>query len=261
MISFPNAKINLGLNIVDKRGDGYHNIESCFYPITWHDSLEVLEAASFSFRSYGPEIPGDLTSNLCVKAHDLLKADFHIPSVEIHLLKQIPMGAGLGGGSADGAFTLKLLNELFDLKISDSQLEAYCLQLGSDCPFFIQNKPALARGRGEVLNPIELNLAGYFLAIHNPGIHISTKEAYSGILPKQPDHTIQEIISLPIKEWKHSLKNDFEDAIFPNHPSVAQLKEEMYGAGALYASMTGSGSTVYGIFEEVNSLPWKVIEL
>lgn len=262
MISFPNAKINLGLNIVSKREDGYHNIESCFYPIPWRDSLEVIEAASFAFHSYGLEIPGDASSNLCVKAYELLKADFDIPPVEIHLLKNIPMGAGLGGGSADGAFTLKMLNELFDLQLSNLKLETYALQLGSDCPFFIENQPAIARRRGGNLESIDLDLSRYYLAIYNPAIHISTKEAYAGVKPHQPTTAISEFIKTPVNQWRDTLENDFEASIFPNHPEIAQLKKEMYEAGAIYASMTGSGSTVYGVFEEAIKHPkWKIFEL
>ncbi|GAB4229789.1 MAG: 4-(cytidine 5'-diphospho)-2-C-methyl-D-erythritol kinase [Ekhidna sp.] len=262
MISFPNAKINLGLSIVSKREDGYHNIESCFYPIPWHDSLEVIEAASFAFHSYGLDIPGDSQSNLCVKAYDLLKADFDIPPVEIHLLKNIPMGAGLGGGSADGAFTLKMLNESCELGLTDSQLEGYALQLGSDCPFFIKNRPTIAAGRGENLQPIDLNLSGYYLAIHNPGIHVSTKEAYAGVVPKQPKMQVSQIVNTPVENWEGSLVNDFETSIFPNHPEINRLKNEMYESGAIYASMTGSGSTVFGIFEsELKHSQWKVIPL
>ncbi|WP_424961857.1 4-(cytidine 5'-diphospho)-2-C-methyl-D-erythritol kinase [Ekhidna sp.] len=262
MITFPNAKINLGLNIVSKRDDGYHNIESCFYPIPWRDSLEVMEAASFAFHSYGLKIPGDTSSNLCVKAYDLLKTDFDIPPVEIHLLKNIPMGAGLGGGSADGAFTLKMLNDLFSLGLSDSMLEAYALQLGSDCPFFIRNQPTIATDRGEQLEPIDLDLSGYYLAIHNPGIHVSTKEAYSGVKPKESEISVSEIVQRPIEQWKELLRNDFEASIFPNHPEIEQLKKEMYEAGAIYASMTGSGSTVFGVFEdEIAHTEWKSFEL
>lgn len=262
MITFPNAKINLGLNIVSKREDGYHNIESCFYPIPWHDSLEVIEAASFAFHSYGLDIPGDTSSNLCVKAYKLLKADFDIPPIEIHLLKNIPMGAGLGGGSADGAFTLKMLNDIFSLNLTNPQLENYALQLGSDCPFFIKNQPAIATGRGEQLEPIDLDLSGYYLAIHNPGIHISTKEAYSGVKPKESKISVSEIVQRPIEQWKDLLRNDFEASIFPNHPEIEQLKNEMYGAGAIYASMTGSGSTVFGIFRKViDHQGWKIFPL
>ena len=261
MITFPNAKINLGLNIVSKREDGYHNIESCFYPIPWHDCLEVVEATSFSFHSYGLEIPGDSGSNLCVKAYSLLKEDFDIPPVEIHLLKHIPMGAGLGGGSANGAFTLKMLNELFGLELSHQKLEAYALQLGSDCPFFIRNQPAIAKGRGELLELIALALSGYYLAIHNPGIHVSTKEAYSGVKPRELETPISKLIHTPIENWIDSLTNDFETSIFPNHSEIALLKQEMYEAGAIYASMTGSGSTVYGLFRDEDPSKWKKLKL
>lgn len=262
MITFPNAKINLGLNIVSKRDDGYHNIESCFYPIPWHDSLEVIEAASFAFHSYGLDIPGNTSSNLCVKAYELIKKDHDIPPVEIHLLKNIPMGAGLGGGSADGAFTLKTLNELFKLNLTSSQLEAYALQLGSDCPFFIKNEPVLAKGRGEQLEVIDLDLSGYYLAIHNPDIHVSTKEAYAGVSPQAPSKSINEIIQSPIQEWKGQLVNDFESSIFPNHAEIEQLKNGMYEAGAIYASMTGSGSTVFGLFENpIQVSNWKCLKM
>ncbi len=257
MITFPNAKINLGLNIVSRREDGYHNIESCFYPIPWQDCLEVIEAASFAFYSYGLDIPGDTSSNLCVKAYELIKADHNIPPVEIHLLKNIPMGAGLGGGSADGAFTIKMLNGIFELKLSKLQLEAYALQLGSDCPFFINNQPVIAKGRGELLEPSDLDLKGYHLAVHNPGIHISTKEAYAGVVPQEPEKSITERIKSSIPDWKDTLINDFEASIFPNHPEILQLKQEMYKAGAIYASMTGSGSTVFGIFENEPPYKWK----
>lgn len=261
MIVFPNAKINLGLNIVSKREDGYHNIESCFYPIPWYDSLEVIEAASFSFHSYGLAIPGDPSSNLCIKAYELINANYNVPPVEIHLLKNIPMGAGLGGGSADGAFTLKALNELFELGLSDNQLETYALQLGSDCPFFIKNQPVIAKGRGEKLTPIKLNLSGHHLAIQNPGIHISTKEAYAGITPQSLKENISDLIQSPIHQWKDSLINDFETSIFPNHPSLAQLKQDMYDAGAIYASMTGSGSTVFGLFKSEINKDWNFFKL
>ncbi|MEQ9404734.1 MAG: 4-(cytidine 5'-diphospho)-2-C-methyl-D-erythritol kinase [Cyclobacteriaceae bacterium] len=260
MITFPNAKINLGLNILKKREDGYHDIESCFYPIPWNDSLEIIEADTFSFHSYGPEIPGNSASNLCVKAFELLKADHDIHPIEIHLLKSIPMGAGLGGGSADGAFTLKMLNEFFELNLSTKKLQEYALELGSDCPFFIENKPVLARGRGELLESIDLNLSGYYLAIHNPGIHISTQEAYSGIRPTVPQEPISKIISSDVSVWRDKLINDFEASVFKNHPEIAGLKKEMYDEGALYASMTGSGSTVFGIFEEYPK-KWKTLPL
>ncbi len=261
MISFPNAKINLGLNIVSKREDGYHDIESCFYPIKWHDSLEIVEASSFSFYSYGLKIPGDTSNNLCVKAYNLLKADFELPPIAIHLLKNIPMGAGLGGGSADGAFILKLLNDFFKLDLSDKQLENYALSLGSDCPFFIKNEPAIAKGRGELLEPFTLDLSGYLLAIHNPEIHISTKAAYSKIQPAKPIESIATILNSPISEWQNQLINDFEKPILMDYPSIKSLKKDMLKVGAIYASMTGSGSTVYGIFTEKINEKWRWITL
>ena len=261
MISFPNAKINLGLSIVSKREDGYHNIESCFYPIPWYDCLEVIEAASFSFSSYGLDIPGDSSSNICVKAYETLRSDFDLPPVAIHLLKNIPMGAGLGGGSADGAFTLVLLNDLFELNLTTKQLESYALKLGSDCPFFIQNQPVIASGRGEILAPTSIDLSGHFLAIHNPEIHVSTKEAYSGIIPSMPQKGIDELLQSPILQWQGQLINDFEKSIFNNFPEIAQLKQKMHDAGAIYSSMTGSGSTVYGIFKEKTNEKWRWISL
>lgn len=248
MITFPNAKINLGLNILSKRSDGFHTIDSCFYPIDLKDGLEIIESKTFSFQSYGLSIPGESHANLCVKAYHLIKDDFDIPPVAIHLLKKIPMGAGLGGGSADCAFTLKMLSELFQLNISQGKLEQYALELGSDCPFFIQNTPVMARGRGEILNPINLDLSNYHIEVQNPGIHISTKEAYSGVTPRQPKVSIEEILSQPIGKWKDALVNDFETSIIKNHPEIGRVKNEMYKNGALYSSMTGSGSTVFGIF-------------
>jgi 4-diphosphocytidyl-2-C-methyl-D-erythritol kinase len=250
MISFPNAKINLGLTILSRREDGYHEIESCFYPIDLNDSLEIIESTSFSFHSYGLQIPGNNNSNLCVKAYEILRQDFQIPPVAIHLLKKIPMGAGLGGGSADGAFTLTMLNELFDLNLTDTTLEEYALQLGSDCPFFMKNKPAIARGRGEQLQLVELDLTKYRIEIQNPGIHISTQEAYGGIKPQLQKQSISEIISQPIYCWKDKLFNDFERYVFQKYPQVSELKKTLYEQGAIYASMTGSGSTVFGIFEK-----------
>lgn len=249
MLSFPNAKINLGLNVVSKRPDGYHNIESVFYPIPWSDSLEIIESKTIKFSSTGLDIPGNPESNLCLKAYNLLKEKFDIPPVHIHLHKIIPMGAGLGGGSSDGAFTLKMLNEQFTLNLSDNELELLAGQLGSDCPFFIKNKPVFVSGTGNEFKTINLNLSGKTIVLKNPGIHIGTKEAYAGITPKSSQVTITDIISQSVSTWKEVLKNDFESSIFPNHPDILQLKESLYQVGAAYASMTGSGSTVYGIFD------------
>lgn len=250
MISFPNAKINLGLNIVSKRPDGYHNIESCFYPVPLKDALEIIESDQFQFTTSGLEIPGSSDHNLCTKAYQLLKERFNIPPVHIHLHKVIPMGAGLGGGSADGAFTLKMLNEKFDLKLSTCELQDLAGKLGSDCPFFIENKPVYVTDTGTTFSPVVLSLAGKFIAIKHPGIHVGTKEAYAGVTPKSSQISIPELISRPITEWKEVLKNDFEDSIFTSYPAIKEIKDLLYHLGAVYASMSGSGSAVFGIFED-----------
>lgn len=249
MISFPNCKINLGLNITGKRSDGYHNLETVFYTIPIRDALEVIQAADFNFSTSGLPISGNAADNLCIKAYHLLKADFpDLPNVNIHLHKKIPMGAGLGGGSADGAFMLKLLNKKFHLNISEDKLTEYALQLGSDCPFFIINKPCFATGRGELMETIKLDLSSYQFVIINPGIHISTKEAFSNLHPTTPEKSIKQIIDQPVKTWKEELLNDFEQNIFTLYPTIKAIKDQLYAAGAVYASMTGTGSTVYGIF-------------
>lgn len=251
MVVFPNAKINIGLNVVEKRPDGFHNIESIFYPIKeLYDVLEVIPYNKLSFSSTGIEIPGKIETNLCVKAYQLLKTDFNIPFVKIHLHKVIPIGAGLGGGSADAAFMLKALNELFGLNLSVAQLVNYAQQLGSDCAFFIANNPAYAFDKGDMLQNITLDLQKYRIKVQYPDIHIGTAEAYAGITPKKADVKLTELIKKPISDWQKSIKNDFEGSIFPNHPSIKALKEKMILDGALYASMTGSGSAVYGFFNK-----------
>ena len=250
MIAFPNAKINLGLNILSRRSDGYHNIESCFYPIPWRDSLEIIPSDQLSLKSYGLKISGNSRHNICLRAYHLIRSDFDIPPVDIHLVKNIPMGGGLGGGSADGTELIKLLNQQFELDLSVKQLESYALQLGCDCPFFVENQPKLVQGRGELSEPLEPYLTGYFLVLINPEIHISTKEAYSKVQSKAQEVGIKEILRKPIAEWKKNLVNDFEKSIFYDYPKIDALKEILYKKRALYASMTGSGSTVYGIFKE-----------
>jgi 4-diphosphocytidyl-2-C-methyl-D-erythritol kinase len=251
MLKFPNAKINLGLNITAKRTDGYHDIESCFYPIPLKDALEIIPSKELKFSSTGIPIPGNANENLVLKAYHLIKTDFDIPPTEIILHKNIPMGAGMGGGSADGAFMLTLLNDYFNLKISTEKLEAYALDLGSDCPFFIENKPKLVSGRGEIFENTKLDLSGYYLAIVYPDIHISTAEAYSGVKPQKPEISVKEIIeNYSIEKWKGLLKNDFEDGIFKKYAQLDEIKNNFYENGALYASMTGSGSTMFGIFKE-----------
>lgn len=258
VVLFPNCKINLGLNIIGKRSDGYHDLETVFYPIPLKDGVEVIEdknvqqsMLNVQFSMSGFSIDGDTQNNLCIKAYHLLKNDFsHLPPVQMHLHKTIPLGAGLGGGSADGAFTLKLLNKKFELGLSEKQLIGYSLQLGSDCPFFIINKPCFATGRGEILEDISIDLSDYKIIIVHPGIHISTAWAFANINPCRPVTSIKEIASQPIETWKQDLKNDFEEPVFNKYPDIKNVKEKLYNGGAIYASMSGSGSTVYGIFKK-----------
>ena len=255
MIVFPNAKINLGLQITGKRDDGYHNILSCFYPLPWCDILEIVESQKFKFESSGLPVPGKAEDNLCVKAYQLLKKDFQLPPVHICLHKQIPMGAGLGGGSADASFTLKVLNELFYLFLDDTILEDYALQLGSDCPFFINNQPVLASGRGEKFQPIALTLSGKYVVMVTPPVHISTGAAYAGVQPRQPDVSLKQILEeKPVHVWKDHVANDFEVSVFQQFPQIGAIKEQLYTMGAAYASMSGSGASVYGIFEEEKAI-------
>ncbi|MDX1651800.1 MAG: 4-(cytidine 5'-diphospho)-2-C-methyl-D-erythritol kinase [Brumimicrobium sp.] len=260
MISFPNCKINLGLNVLRKRSDGYHDIESVFYPVELNDALEVVRNDPFAFTSSGLGIPGDPSQNLCVKAYEMIVRNYSIPSVRIHLLKNIPMGGGLGGGSSNGAFTLKLLNDFFELNITEEQLLGMALELGSDCPFFIKNKPQLALGRGEILSEVELSLKGKHLVLVNDGIHISTAQAFASIKPSVPQENISDIILKPPVFWKSRLKNDFEPGIFSLFPQLSRLKDLLYDSGALYASMTGTGSTVYGIFDKFPELPERIMD-
>lgn len=252
MIVFPNAKINIGLNVVEKRTDGFHNIESIFYPVyELTDVLEIIrqDIDALEFSSSGIDIPkkkGEF--NLCEKAYQLIKNDFDITGVKIHLHKVIPIGAGLGGGSADAAFTLKVLNDLFELNLTDEQLIEYAQKLGSDCAFFIKNQPVYAFNKGDEFDELELDLSNYDIKIEYPDIHISTAEAYSGIVPKLSNQNFKELIAEPIENWKMNIKNDFEQSVFPNHSNIEKLKAKMYEDGAKFASMTGSGSAVFGIF-------------
>ena len=251
MIFFPPAKINLGLYVHRKRDDSYHEIETCMLPIPFTDILEIIPQPEFQFLQTGITVDGDIASNLCVLAFRLMQSEFNVPNVYMHLRKQIPMGAGLGGGSADAAYVIKAINLLFNLNCSNEQMKDLAAQLGSDCPFFIEEGAQLAKGRGEVLSPLSLSLDGYWLKLINPGIHVSTKEAYSGIqFTAEPRMPLEEVLSLSIADWKDSLVNDFERSIFPNHEEIRRIKEQLYNEGALYASMSGSGSTVFGIFKE-----------
>jgi len=257
MLVFPNCKINLGLQILGKRDDGFHNLETVFYPVPFKDALELIPNTNTEteFTGTGLVIDGKAEDNLCVKAYHLLKKDFpQLPAVKIHLHKAIPMGAGLGGGSADAAFMLKLLNERFQLNLSTAQLINYALQLGSDAPFFIINKPCFASGRGEVLEEIAVDLSMYKIVLINPGIHINTGLAFSQLLQgsggPEPSDRLKEIIHQPIETWKDHLKNDFENPVFEAHPEIQMIKDTLYGQGAIYTAMSGSGSTVYGIFPQ-----------
>ena len=250
MVTFPNAKINIGLSITEKRADGFHNLESCIYPVGWCDVLEILPAEKLSFKSTGIPIPGNPETNLCLKAYHLIKQDFNIPPVMIHLHKVVPIGAGLGGGSADGAFTIKTLNDLFELHLTTEQMENYARKLGSDCAFFIQNSPKYCVGKGDEFSEILLNLSGKYIVLVNPNIHISTADAYAGVKPAKSEINLKNILQSPINQWINVVKNDFENHLLPKYPAISNIKEQLYAHGAVYASMTGSGSTVFGIFEE-----------
>lgn len=250
MVSFPNAKINIGLHVTKKRSDGFHNIESCFYPVGWCDVLEILPAEKLSFKSTGISIPGNPETNLCLKAYHLIKQDFNIMPVTIHLHKVVPIGAGLGGGSADCAFTIKTLNDLFELHLTTEQMENYARKLGSDCAFFIQNRPKYCVGKGDEFSEIFLDLSSKFIVLVNPNIHISTAEAYFGVKPTIAEIDLNEILQKPVNQWVTIVKNDFESCLLTKYPIISTIKEQLYAQGAVYASMTGSGSTVFGIFEE-----------
>ena len=254
MIVYPNAKINIGLNIIATREDGYHDIETVFYPIGLSDALDIEPSSlcsDYSFSSGGIEIGGDAEDNLIVKSYRLLQSEYEIPPVDISLVKNIPFGAGLGGGSSDAAFTLKALNELFQLKISPKKLENLASELGADCPFFIRNRPVFATGIGNVFSPVKLSLKNYFLLLVKPDIHVSTPEAYSLVTPRNPTVSLQESILKPVEEWKEVIVNDFEESVFQKYPEINDVKKSMYDLGAAYASMSGSGSSVYGIFKEL----------
>jgi len=251
MISFPNAKINIGLNITEKRTDGFHNLETVFFPIGWSDALEIAKSDQLQFSTSGIPISGSPESNLVMKAYSLLRNDFDLPALKIHLHKQIPFGAGLGGGSADGAFMLQMLNKTFHLNLSTEQLLEYAAVLGSDCPFFILNKPVFATGRGEVMHEINLNVKGLYLLLVKPPVEVSTAEAFQYVVPQKPTASISELINLPVQDWKNNLMNQFESSVFPQYPEISNIKRQLYEFGAVYASMSGSGSCVFGFFNEL----------
>ncbi len=250
MVAFPPCKINLGLNVLSRRPDGYHDVSTCFYPLPWSDVLEVLPSPSLNFTHTGLNIPGKEEDNLCLKAYKLLKSDYDLTPIQLHLHKIIPMGAGLGGGSSDASHMLMLLDKLFSLGLSLTQLSGYASTLGSDCTFFLYDQPMLGNGRGEKLQGISLSLKGYYLILVKPHVHVSTSEAYSHVIAHQAAHSIQEIVSKPVGLWRKLLINDFEESVFQKHPLLKDVKDRLYGHGALYASMSGSGSSLFGIFDK-----------
>ena len=251
MITFPNAKINIGLNILNRRDDGYHNIESLFYPINLQDALEIIPTSgAFEFTSSGLAIDCAVDDNIVVKAYRLLCADFHLSNVKIHLHKNIPFGAGLGGGSADAAFALSMLNSMFELNISDEKLKTYAAQIGADCAFFIKNKPAIAEGIGDVLSLYDIDLKGKFLLLIKPDVSVATASAYKYVNPQMPKLCLRDSLQKPISEWKNCVANDFELSVFKQYPALSEIKQSLYEMGAVYASMSGSGSSIYGIFDK-----------
>jgi len=259
LIVFPICKINLGLQVLRKRIDGFHDISTIFFPLPLTDSLEVITDITvpepYVFSSSGLPVGINPEENLCVRAFNLLRKDYpELPPLRMHLHKVIPMGAGLGGGSSDAAFTLKLINQKYQLGISDEKLKGFALQLGSDCPFFIDPTPCVATGRGEEMHPVQIDLSGYFIVLIYPGIHIGTPWAFSAVQPTENRQNLRQLISHPVEDWKHFLFNDFEIPIFKEFPQVAQIKKTLYNQGAVFSAMSGSGSAVYGLFKQKPSL-------
>ena len=256
MITVPVAKINLGLNVVSKRADGYHNLETVFYPVSIKDALEITvmdegfpSAVDCDLKITNIHIEGDEQKNLVVRAYQLLKHDYPtLPRIHAHLYKGIPTQAGMGGGSSDCAFTITLLNEMFSLSLTDQQMEGYAAQLGADCAFFIKSRPAYAEGIGEKLQPIALDLSAYHIGVVRPDIPVPTREAFALITPHKPVKNCRDVVKLPIETWREQLVNDFEQSVFAQHPEIAAIKQQLYNLGAVYAAMSGSGSAVFGLF-------------
>lgn len=255
MLAFANAKINLGLAVTEKRPDGYHNLETFFYPVKLYDVIEITDAEETSCITTGITIPGDATDNICLKAYHLIRKDFDIPAQQITLLKNIPVGAGLGGGSSDAAFLIKLLNIKFNLGMSTGAMQDYARALGADCAFFIENKPVYATGKGDEFSPADIDLSSWFTVLVKPSVHVSTSDAYAGLQPELPSRSLKELIHLPVPEWKQHLKNDFEKHVFVKYPEIARIKAQLYTSGATFALMSGSGSSVYALFEKPVHLP------
>lgn len=256
MLTFSSPKINLGLQILNKRPDGFHNLQSVFYPIkNWEDTLEIAENSDFSFTQSGLKIPGKTEDNLVVRAYNLLKKTYNLPNIKIHLHKTIPCGAGLGGGSSNAVSMLELINSFFDLQIDEKKLFNFALELGSDCPFFLKKKPQKVEGRGEILSDINLDLSAYYITLIFPDLQISTAEAFQNLSLLSPKkESFFSIFDQPIETWKEDLINDFEKNIFLKYPILEEIKTKMYQNGAVYASMSGTGSVIYGIFKEKKSI-------
>jgi len=248
MISYPTPKINIGLHVLRKREDGFHDIETLFYPVgAFRDELEIVPSDHFSIEIEGAD--WDPQSDLTAKAWRLLAEERGIGPVAIRVRKGIPVGAGLGGGSSDCAFALKMLNELFSLGLSTVELEQYAARLGADCAFFIRNIPQWGSGKGDILKPADIDLSAYRIRVEIPqGVHVSTAEAYKGLTPRETSIPLSEALKRPVTEWRDNVVNDFESSVFPKHPEISQLKDKMYSEGAIYASMTGSGAAVFGLF-------------
>lgn len=252
MLTFPLSKINIGLCVTEKRADGYHNLETLFYPIDLHDNLEIKPLTGsnlpYAFQTAGRSIEGRPEENLVIKVYESLREEFRLPPLDIYLYKRIPTGAGLGGGSSDAAFMMKALNETFELGLTTEEMERRVARFGADCAFFIQGRPAYATGIGDRLSPSQLSLRGHSLVLVKPATAVSTREAYGGIRPRRPQYDLRESLARPVETWKDTVKNDFEATVFPSHPEIAAIKATLYDMGALYASMSGSGSSVFGIF-------------
>ncbi len=255
MLTLANAKINLGLFLTEKRVDGYHNLQTVFYPIKIHDVVELVDAEETSMLIKGIDIPGDASDNICLKAFQTLQRDFNLPQQQIILLKNIPVGAGLGGGSADAAFLIKLVNQKFELGLTDEQMEAYARPLGADCAFFIKNKPTYAFAKGDEFEDLSVDLSKYYLVLVKPPVHVSTAQAYSNINVKQPSTSLKDLIHLPLQDWQAHIFNDFETSVFVKYPEIDEIKTKLYQAGAKFALMSGSGSSVFAIFENEIKLP------
>lgn len=252
MITFPNAKINLGLYVESRRPDGYHNISTVFYPIPLNDVVELVPSDRTELFCYGNPVDCPPEKNLAMKAYRLMEREFNLPAVAIHLYKHIPDGAGLGGGSADASAVLSTLNAMFRIGLTEKELAGRAARIGADCPFFIYNRPMAARGIGDMLTPSEIDLTGHTIVVVKPEAHISTAEAYSGVVPRVPETDIETIVRRDISEWRESLRNDFEPTVFRRYPELAAIKRALYEAGATYAAMSGSGSAIFGIFGNDN---------